>query len=152
LALLLSDGVATLNTEFAKVSKTSYKVGDESKNVYVVLFSIEGWNGGNGARQYLAVFQENSKEGRSEEWKFNELSLVSFVKVGEDYGRIFKSIFVAGDLITLDGFSWNNDAHCCPSKPAKAVFRFDRNSIVEDVVANHALKQDAPTVRPLVPR
>lgn len=152
LALLLSDGRATFSTEFSQVKRTSFKKDNASTNAYVVLFGIEGWNGGNGASQYLAVFKENSKEDWPEEWEFNEVSLISFAKVGEDYWRVFKSISIAGDLITLKGLSWNNDAHCCPSIPTTTVFRFEHDSIVEVVAPKKMLKKDEPLSRPLVPR
>ncbi len=128
LAPMLSDGVATLYEEGMLVRKASF--GKEG-NAYVVLFSMEGFGGGNGARQYLAVFEQNSKEGWPDEWEFNELSLAGIIKVGEDFDRRFDSISITGNLITLRGKRWNNDAHCCPSAPASATFRFERRSLSE---------------------
>ena len=131
LASLLSDGRATFNSEFLQVKSASFYKDKASFDAYVVLFSIEGWNGGNGQSQYLAIFKKNSKEGWPEEWGFNEASLISFSKVGEDYWRVFKSISIVDNVITLKGLSWNNDAHCCPSAPTTTVFRFERDSIIE---------------------
>jgi hypothetical protein len=140
LAALLSDGRAVLYERSIDIADAPMAPAKNSTKAYATLFTIEGWGGGNGASQYLAVFQENDKKGWPEEWNFNALSLIALAKVGKDYQRQFESISVSGDLITLKGHRWKNDPHCCPSQPITAYFKFARDAIVEQPVANKTMK------------
>jgi hypothetical protein len=99
----------------------------------VVLFGLTSWGGGNGSRQFLAVFERHvlSPEfpnGR----RFQPYQLLAVVPVGDDADRWFKSIELEQDLIVLVGGRWlKDDAHCCPSAVARTVYRLESRGLLE---------------------
>jgi hypothetical protein len=121
---LLSDGAAETDEKSLIVS--------EAQPPYVMaLFFEEGYDGGNGGIQYLAIFRRNAQPEDEVAYRVRPLQLMSVTKVGEDFVRVFDAISIDGDRITLTGKRWHDDAHCCPSHSVTASFRFDEHAITE---------------------
>ncbi len=99
----------------------------------VVLFSLSGWGGGNGSRQFLAVLEQHDAEVRAPGNRVPQAySLRALVQTGDDSDRYFKEMQVSRDRITLTGGFWvKKDAHCCPSRIATATYRFSSHGLDE---------------------
>lgn len=132
LVTMLSDGPATLVEESLLIKYVLSSSPGVVTNA-VVLFNVESFGGGNNSQQFLAIFNQGSREDQNPDWPFHEWRLKGFTEVGKDWDRWFSEIQVQGDTITLSGVSWikGKDAHCCPSGTAKATFRFSPYSIQE---------------------
>lgn len=99
----------------------------------VALFSLSGWGGGNGSRQFLAVLEQHDSAIRLPDGRERQpYSLLALVQTGDDFDRYFKEMQVSGDRITLKGGLWaKKDAHCCPSLIATATYRFSSHGLNE---------------------
>jgi len=132
LAESMTDGVATMYDEYVKIKYTDLSFTPGDKMDAVVLFSMEGWHGGNGYYQFVAVFVHGSNDGWAPHWQFHEFRLAGVTRVGMDYERSFDDFTVEGDLIYFTGSAWTDkDAHCCPTGTAKATFQINEYSIIE---------------------
>jgi hypothetical protein len=109
----------------------------------VALFSLSGWGGGNGSRQFLAVLERHDTEVRVPEGRGSQsYSLLALVQTGHDFDRFFQEMQLSGDRITLTGGLWaKKDAHCCPSLIATATYRFSSHGLNE---VNRPVTGDQP--------
>ena len=97
-------------------------VNGDKKTDVVVLYSLEGFGGGNGYVQYLAVFLGNGKTFR---YATNEA-------VGGKFRRDVDLKSVTGSTINLDTKEYRKkDPACCPSKIGKARFVFRNGKLRE---------------------
>ena len=100
----------------------SIKRGDlngDGKTDAVVLYTLEGFDGGNNYRQYLAVFINRRNA-------FRRAANV----VGGKNVRSVDLLSIAKSKINLDTLEYTeNDASCCPSKKAKAYLTFKNNKL-----------------------
>ncbi|MEP7075016.1 MAG: hypothetical protein ABI878_04330 [Acidobacteriota bacterium] len=95
--------------------------GDKKKDI-VVLYTLEGFNGSNNYRQYLAVFLGTGKGFR---YAAKEV-------VGEHAGRGVELKSIIGGRINLDTMEpRKTDPACCPSKPGKARYLFAAGKLRE---------------------
>jgi len=132
LAAMLTDGFATLDQADA------YRFGPKAalSDHVVVMLAMTSWGGGNGSRQFMAVFRHNESSdpfpgGR----QARPYQFVGLVQVGSGFDRWFEKVELRQNLVVLTGRRWaRSDAHCCPSLPARAVYR----------VSEHGLNQDTP--------
>jgi len=136
LTSLMSDGIASLHEEslvFVESSLTEY---GETHKVVSVIFNISDWGGGNGSRQYLAIFKHNDEASTFEPYKANTLQLLSVVKVGARSERWFNAIEQKQMHIYLRGLAWQDDALCCPSQPIEVVYVYENHGFTEQNSAN----------------
>ena len=107
--------------------------GTPLANHVVALFSLSGWGGGNGSRQFLAVLERQDPEVRFPDGRAPQsYSLRAFAQIGDDFDRYFKEMQLSGDRIRLKGGLWaRNDAHCCPSRNVTATYRFSSHGLDE---------------------
>lgn len=103
----------------------SIKRGDlngDGKPDAIVLYTLEGFDGGNNYRQYLTVFINRG----------NAFRRAANVVVGGKSLRSVGLLSVAKSKINLDTLEYTeNDASCCPSKKAKAYLAFKNNKLSE---------------------
>lgn len=90
-------------------------VNRDRKNDLAVVYTLEGFNGSNNYRQYLAVFL-----GIGNGFRFAAKEIV-----GQHAGRGVKLVSITNGRIHLDTMEpRKNDPACCPSKPGKTSFVF----------------------------
>lgn len=95
--------------------------GDE---MLVVVFSLEGFYGGNLWRQYLAVFRVEAT---------NSLSLATKTVIGGKNYQTVESMRIESNTILLDTMeNIPTDASCCPSRPGTMQFAFVNGRLVSD--------------------
>ncbi|WP_139798654.1 hypothetical protein [Andreprevotia lacus] len=127
-----SDGMAVSYPEFRSIH---YGKVFESPRDAVVLFSIEGFGGGNYHAEYLALFAAvppDRFEGRATQ----PYRLVAVSKIGGRGWRTFDSrkLVIAPGSVRLAGQAWGDkDPGCCPSLPLQVMFRVEDERIVEGV-------------------
>lgn len=128
---LYSDGLAEGYPEYRHVTRV--KLFDGSSPDAVVLFAMEGFHGGNGHEQYLAVFASVEQE----DWPGHELSrfrLIGVQKVGARWWRALDptSLRVNGKVLTLASKKWSDiDPGCCPSQRITKSFVVSQRGIAE---------------------
>jgi hypothetical protein len=97
-------------------------VNGDRKTDLVVLYSLEGFGGGNNYIQYLAVFLGNGKTFR---YATNE-------PVGGKMRRDIDLKSITGSTINLNTKEYRkNDAACCPSRDAKTRYVFRNGKLRE---------------------
>jgi hypothetical protein len=99
--------------------------GKQLGGMTAVIFTIEGFGGGNNYHFYMALFGPSSERFR----------FIDVVKIGEKTWRHvdFSSIVEKGDGIELNTFEYQgDDGNCCPSKKGNARFVLtDRDRLIE---------------------
>jgi hypothetical protein len=112
-------------SEYKKARVYKLLSGKYSRKLAVVVFTIEGFNGGNNYQFYMAIFGSPSERFR----------LLDVIKIGEKTWRHvdFNSVVTSGDGIEINTLEYqDSDANCCPSKKGKARFVLtDRNRLIE---------------------
>lgn len=97
-------------------------VDGDKKTDIVVLYTLEGFNGSNNYRDYLAVFLGNGKSFR---YAAKEV-------VGGHAGRSVELKSIINGRINLDTMEpRRNDPACCPSKPGKTRYIFRNGKLRE---------------------
>jgi hypothetical protein len=97
-------------------------VNGDKKTDLVVLYSLEGFGGGNNYIQYLAIFLGNGKTFR---YATNE-------PVGGKLRRDIDLKSITGSTINLNTKEYRkNDAACCPSKSGKTRYAFRNGKLRE---------------------
>ena len=120
LSARLSDGIATFDSAEAKGSDT---------RVFVV-FGMTSWGGGNGSRQFLAVFER--QDGTLNGQPLKPYRLEAVVQIGSGFDRWFSTFEVRDDRAELYGRRWApKDAHCCPTLDERATYRFSDRGLGE---------------------
>lgn len=130
LAGQLSDGIAEFDTARVAAGKPGSRFHDK----VVALIFLTSWAGGNGSRQFLAVFEHHPSDPHDPpiDDRLVPLQLLGVVPVGEDFRRMLQSVELQDDEILLQGLSWlKSDAHCCPTVPVRVIYRFDERGLVE---------------------
>ena len=129
------NGVAAVKTFISHQAKTLHgeeyeearkivrgDINGDGKEDIVVLYTIEGFGGGNNYHQYLAVFLANGATFRH----------AADSVVG---GKLFRDVdltSVTGSTINLDTKGYRkNDPACCPSVASKTRYRFAANKLTE---------------------
>lgn len=101
----------------------------------VVLFGIEGWNGGNASIEFLAVFEQTDASGWSPDWKPNpyHLAALTSAKGSMQWGIYGHKLMVdKNGVITIEGVTWGpDDPHCCPKKPVTIKFKYVGFELIE---------------------
>lgn len=120
----------SLSDGFAVFDSADAKQGPSGK--VFVLFALTSWGGGNGGKQFLAVFQSNDA-ARLPDGRLRPLySLETVVPIGRDFDRWFKQLELKGDRILLRGRRWaRRDAHCCPSLELTTAYRLTTRGLIE---------------------
>lgn len=112
--------------------------GDE---MLVVVFSLEGFNGGNLWRQYLAVFRVEAT---------NSLTLATKRMIGGKNYQTVESMRIDSNTILLDTMeNIPTDASCCPSRPGTMQFAFVNGRLVSDQL-NDPAQPSAHSEEPMV--
>jgi hypothetical protein len=94
----------------------------DGKRDIVVLYTLEGFGGGNNYAQYLAVFLSNGKTYRH----------AAYTVVGGKLNRSVELRSVVGSTINLNTKEYRrNDPACCPSRARTARFVFRRGKLTE---------------------
>lgn len=94
----------------------------DGKMDLIVLYTLEGFGGGNNYQEYLAVFLGTGKTFRH----------AADTVVGGKFFRDVSFRSLTGSTISLDTKEYRkNDPACCPSRPAKAHYVFRRNKLIE---------------------
>ena len=97
-------------------------VNGDGKTDLVVLYSLEGFNGGNSYGQYLAIFVGS---GRSFRYAAN-------AAVAGKLNRTVELVSVVGGRINLDTTGYRpNDPACCPTKKGKTHYVFANGRLKE---------------------
>lgn len=130
---LYSDGLAVGYAEFKHFYPVHIFEGQSDRPDYVVLFSIEGFHGGNEHHEYLAVFAAVPQE----EWPGHTLHRYQMLGVQQIGGRMWRSFDpktfrIDRNVVTLAGRQWSDsDAGCCPSLKIKGKFEIAEHGIFE---------------------
>ena len=130
LSMQLSDGVATYIGGLAAYGAA----GSPFDGQVVVLFGLTSWAGGNGSRQFIAVYARLDESVPIDGRHFQPFQLVAVAPVGGEvkFERWFKSMRLERDGIVVEGGRWlKADSHCCPSATANAVYRLGRSGLSE---------------------
>lgn len=131
LAEQMSDGFS----EYVEGSITTLECDPPAckRDSVLVLFSVEGEGGGNGYKQYLAVFSKNEQlYDVPARYRFRPYKLNAFLQVGQDYERWFGTLEIKQKLVVLSGARWTaKDAHCCPSGKSTTRYRLGEYEIRE---------------------
>ena len=97
-------------------------VNGDGKTDLVVLYSLEGFGGGNSYAQYLAVFLS---KGKTYLYTANSV-------VGGKLSRDVTLVSISGGKINLETMAYaKNDAACCPSKKGKTRYTFVNGRLKE---------------------
>jgi len=127
LAALLTDGHAVYTPGFAAVlpyQATEYSSG------YIVLFGLEGWNGGNGHTAFLAYFAKTNSDELPRPGK--AFQFVEVTAVGARMWRDLSLERIDGRMIVLRGMKWQrDDPGCCPSQKIVVRYTFDKGHLTE---------------------
>lgn len=130
LVAILTDSVST---EFTDARQIHYPAG--KTGVALVLFTIEGFGGGNNSTYYLAVFEPSWKDdAENTPETIDKYRLVGYLPVGGNGWREvdFADVVFEKDQITIKTKEYaSNDAMCCPSKPGTATFKLESNRLTE---------------------
>ena len=95
-------------------------VNHDGKLDLVVLYTLEGFNGGNAYRQYLAVFL-----GRGKNFRYADHDVV-----GGKLLRDVSLISVSAGTIALNTKEYKkNDPACCPSRKGKASYVLSKGKL-----------------------
>ncbi len=131
LANLYSDGLAVSYPQFRHVKFG--KVFNERLDDAVVLFTLEGFHGGNAQAEYLAFFAAVEPE----DWpghKQHSFRLVAVRQVGGRSWRTFKfeTMKLKPSAVEIAGAAWSeSDAGCCPSLPIRLTFAVKDGAVTE---------------------
>lgn len=122
IAALLTDGYAILNDS---KDLGAARIAGLREEVTVKLLTLEGWAGGNSAKQFLVVLASGSTQKAKHH-------LLGVIRVGTDFDRMFQTGTLSGDVVTLKGKAWvEEDAHCCPSAAIETRYKIGAHSIEE---------------------
>lgn len=109
--------------EYAQARKILHgDVNGDRKADLIVLYSLEGFGGGNSYAQYLAVFL-----GKGSTFRY-----AANVVVGGKLNRNVELISISAGKIDLDTMGYaKDDAACCPSKKGKTLYVFSNGKLRE---------------------
>jgi hypothetical protein len=109
--------------EYREARKTLHgNINGDGKADLVVLYSLEGFGGGNSYSQYLAVFLG---KGKTFQYAANAI-------VGGKLNRDVDLKSIASRRINLDTMEYRrNDAACCPSKKGTTRYIFANGKLKE---------------------
>ncbi|WP_417913181.1 hypothetical protein [Candidatus Electronema sp. TJ] len=145
LVILLSDNSADEYQEAREIAELD--LDNDGHKLITALFSIEGFNGGNGHVQYLAVFVDRY-EGIST--RPTRLTLLDFTPVGSKGWRslcCFSSIRLVQNEVEINFDTkeyGTDDPSCCPSVASHAVYRMKIDEITGRLREITAQLSDAP--------
>ena len=131
LVALYSDGIAVGYPEYRHVKFA--RLPGSGGEAAVVLFSVEGFQGGNLHEEYLAVF-EPVEAAEIDGRRTNPYRLLAVQKIGGRGWRTFDpdTMRIAAGTITLKGSKWqDSDPGCCASTPIAVGFRLRDDALVE---------------------
>ena len=131
LVTLYSDGIAVGYPEYRHVKFARLRKGGGEDAI--VLFSVEGFQGGNLHEEYLAVFEPVDAADITGK-KANPYRLLATQKIGGRGWRTFDAdgMQIAHGVIALKGKQWKaDDPGCCPSAPVAATFLLRNDALVE---------------------
>jgi hypothetical protein len=111
------------------------------QDMVAVLFTLEGFGGGNNYGYYLSLFKPAIKYDKNDTpLAITKYQLLAFAKVGGQAWRgvEFDSLKVEGDLIALQvkDYQRNEKGHlievlCCPSVAATAYYKLEQAGLIE---------------------
>jgi len=97
-------------------------VNGDGKIDLIVLYTLEGFGGGNSHAQYLAIFLGGGKTFKN----------AANVAVGGKLNRSVELTGVTAGRIDLDTLAYrSNDPACCPTRKGKTHYRFSQNRLKE---------------------
>lgn len=132
LSTLLKDSYAT---EFSR--DVHWFTNKHLGNVAIVVLTLEGFGGGNGSSQYLAVFNDSAALD-AETGDLPYYILIDFIQAGSKGWRYIDSHNISvsynsadRELVIVTPFSSYvpDDPLCCPSKKGSSTYRLDIQSV-----------------------
>lgn len=124
LANLISDGHPYTTLSEGKVIFANLFPGLGPGKDAIVLFSIEGFGGGNMVRDYMAIFSRVNYDWKKPPTK--KYNLFAYSQVGGKMWRIpdYKTVSTNGPLISFEAKSYSNtDGACCPTVQTKVHYK-----------------------------
>jgi hypothetical protein len=125
--------------EHRKARQVHYVSG--KNEIALVLFTIEGFNGGNNYTSYLAAFEPSwafdRSKGKAQQRNADDIRkyrLVGYSPIGGKGWRSvdFTNISVEKRQVTLPTKEYvSGDPMCCPSKNGTAIYKVENRQLVE---------------------
>jgi hypothetical protein len=131
LVALFSDGIAVNYPEYRHIEFG--KIFPSGRDDAIVLFNVEGFQGGNDHAEYLAFF-ESFEQAQIAGVMSHPFRLVAVTQIGGRGWRSFdwKKVKLGSGCVSLDGLKCGpNDPECCPSVPIRVTFRVTEGFIAE---------------------